>query len=72
MLASGHLRVVGTTFVEETGRTYYDLALTNKEVRLMFENMIQDWFAGNDNYNDFIRALLQDTVEVAECLGFKM
>ena len=63
LLASGYLKVVSTTLVEETGRTYYNLALTNKEVRLMFENMIQDWFSGNDDYNDFIKALLQDDVD---------
>ena len=63
LLASGYLKVVSATFVEETGHTYYDLALTNKEVYLMLENMIQDWFSGNDNYNDFIRALLQDDVD---------
>ncbi len=63
LLASGYLKVVETVFVEKTGRTYYDLALTNKEVRIMFENMIQDWFAGNDDYNDFIRALLLDDVK---------
>ena len=63
LLAGGYLKVVSATFAEETGRTYYDLALTNKEVYLMLENMIQDWFSGNDNYNDFIRALLQDDVD---------
>ncbi len=63
LLSSGYLKVVETVFVEKTGRTYYDLALTNKEVRIMFENMIQDWFAGNDDYNDFIRALLLDDVK---------
>ncbi len=58
LLASGYLKVTGTTFVERTGHTYYDLALTNKEVCIMFEHMVQDWFSGNDDYNDFIRALL--------------
>lgn len=29
----------------------------------MFENIIQDWFSGNDDYNDFIRALLLDDVK---------
>jgi hypothetical protein len=24
----------------------------------MFENMIRDWFSGNDDYNDFIKATL--------------
>lgn len=63
LLASGYLKVEKTIFVERTGRTYYDMALTNKEVRIMFENMIQDWFSGNDDYNDFIRALLLDDVK---------
>ena len=58
LLASGYLKAVGSVFVEETGRTYYDLALTNKEVRIMFEKMVQDWFSQSDNYNEFIRALL--------------
>lgn len=52
LLASGYLKAVGNIFVEETGRTYYDLALTNKEVRIMFEKMVQDWFSQSDNYNE--------------------
>ncbi len=63
LLASGYLKVVRKIFVEGTGRIQYELALTNKEVHIMFENMIQDWFSGNDDYNDFIRALLQDDLK---------
>ncbi len=62
LLAGGYLKVMGTTFVERTGRLYYDLALTNKEVRIMFEKMVNGWFSGSDDYNDFIRALLQNDV----------
>lgn len=58
LLASGYLKVVRTTFVEDTGHIYHDLALTNKEVRIMFENMIQDWFSADSGYSDFISALL--------------
>ena len=58
LLASGYLRVSDTTFVERTGRTYYKLVLTNKEVHIMFEDMVRDWFSVNDYYNDFIKALL--------------
>lgn len=60
LLAGGYLKVVSTEFVERTGTLYYQLALTNKEVRIMFENMIRDWFEGygSDHYNDFIKALL--------------
>lgn len=63
LLAGGYLKVVDWTFVEKTGSTYYDLTLTNKEVHIMFNNMIQDWFSGNDNYNDFIKALLLGDVK---------
>ncbi len=63
LLAGGYLKVAGTVFQEQTGRRYYDLALTNKEVHIMFENMIQDWFSENDDYNDFIRALLLDDLK---------
>lgn len=63
LLASGYLKVVNMDFVERTGRTYYELALTNKEVYVMFENMIRDWFSGNDDYNDFIKAMLMDDLK---------
>lgn len=63
LLASGYLRVAGVIFSEETGRMSYDLILTNKEVRIMFENMIQGWFSENNSYNAFIRALLLDDVK---------
>lgn len=64
LLASGYLKVEETEFFEETGRCYYTLALTNKEVRFMFENMVRDWFAEDDSsYNDFIRALLLDDIK---------
>lgn len=60
-LASGYLKVVKTEFLMRTGRTIYSLSLTNREVRIMFENMIHGWFADYDSgYNDFVRALLQE------------
>ncbi len=62
-LASGYLKVADTVFEERTGRMYYDLTLTNKEVHIMFANMVQDWFAWNDDYNDFIKALLLGDVK---------
>ena len=59
LLAGGYLKTVDVEFVERTGRTYYTLALTNKEVRIMFEDMILDWFVPQEgNYNAFIKALL--------------
>lgn len=59
MLASGYLKVVQYTLDEPSGREYYVLALTNKEVRIMFQNMIRDWFAAEEpEYNNFIKALM--------------
>ena len=60
LLASGYLRVEHLFFDEERGRDEYDLVLTNKEVRLMFEEMIEGWFSKDtQKYNGFIKALLQ-------------
>lgn len=60
-LASGYLKVKNYTFHMECGRETYELVLTNKEVRLMFERMIRGWFSEKDPaYNSFIRALLRD------------
>ena len=63
LLASGYLKVSGKTFVERTGHMQYELALTNKEVHIMFADMVQDWFSGSEDYNDFIRALLLDDIK---------
>ena len=63
LLASRYLKVAEAVFSEETGRTYYELTLTNREVKIMFENMIQGWFAENSSYNAFIKALLLDDVK---------
>lgn len=63
LLASGYLKVTKHEINQRTGREYYHLALTNREVQLMFENIIQDWFADvAEDYNDFITALLQGNV----------
>lgn len=63
LLASGYLKVVDMAFVESVGRAYYKLTVTNKEVHIMFEAMVRDWFSGNDYYNDFIRALLRGDIK---------
>lgn len=57
-LAGGYLRVkhFGT---DRRGREIYDLVLTNHEVTLMFEQMVEDWFTEfTPAYNHFIKALL--------------
>ena len=64
LLAGGYLKVVEYTIDSDTGRQEYELALTNMEVRIMFENMIKDWFAQfTPAYNEFIKALLQGNVK---------
>ena len=60
LLASGYLKVLSYELDPNIGKPRYELALTNMEVRLMFEDMIKDWFADyTPAYNEFIKALLQ-------------
>lgn len=59
LVASGYLRIENYVINEKRGRIEYDLKLTNKEVRVMFEQMIEDWFKEyTPAYNMFIKALL--------------
>ncbi len=63
-LASGYLKVAERNFSPRTRRFTYCMELTNLEVYMMFENMIQDWFSDEDvPYNNFIKALLLNDVE---------
>ena len=63
LLASGYLKVE-EYYQEPSGRFRYTLALTNREVRLMFEYMIESWFADyNSDYNDFIKMLFAGDLE---------
>ena len=57
LLASGYLKA--ENHILNNGWEEYDLALTNLEVRMMFQRMIADWFMESSSaYNDFTRALL--------------
>ena len=59
LLAGGYLKVRGLQINPRTDKISYELMLTNREVRLMFEGMIEDWFSETvPAYNDFIRAML--------------
>ncbi|MCI9143190.1 MAG: AAA family ATPase [Lachnospiraceae bacterium] len=63
-LASGYLKAESYMLNEETGGDLYELALTNKEVQVMFQKMIRKWFSNTGTvYNGFIKALLQDDVK---------
>lgn len=64
LLASGYLKIEKMAFDEPSGFTHYTLSLTNKEVRIMFQKMVHDWFyTGSHAYNDFVKALLMGDVE---------
>ena len=61
-MASGYLKVVNyEEYDTDTDMAVpkYELALTNREVSVMFRGMVQGRFAGEaSNYNDFVKALL--------------
>ena len=61
MLASGYLKQIAIKETSE-GIWQYKLTLTNKEVQIMFRNMIKKWFRrkGAAAYNEFIQAFLQN------------
>lgn len=60
LLATGYLRVK-QLHIDKRCRETYELVLTNYEVTLMFERMIEDWFMeSTPAYNNFIKALLTD------------
>lgn len=69
LLASGYLKVLqviekDTDFggIERT----YELTLTNVEVIQMFAKFIKGWFhnkGNSENYNEFVRSLLQNNVK---------
>lgn len=64
LLAGGYLRVEDYAIDEDEGRELYELALTNKEVYIMFRKMIGKWFSGSASVcNGFIKALLGGDTE---------
>ncbi len=69
LLASGYLKILNVEDFEEIGfeewkQPRYELALTNFEVRCMFENMIKNWFApAASSYSRFIKAMFVGDIE---------
>ena len=67
LLACGYLKVISYEKYEDIpdgSIPKYELALTNMEVRLMFQSMVHGWFVNaEDDYNDFIKALLCGDVD---------
>lgn len=70
LLAAGYLKVLGTEAesADEAAEdnVWYTLALTNYEVRQMFRKMVRGWFQGSTRvvYNEFIKAMLNDNVQM--------
>lgn len=64
LLATGYLKAKRYYFNEIRGKKEYDLAITNQEIRFMFEQMVEGWFSDHiPEYNEFIKALLSDDRE---------
>ncbi len=70
LLASGYLKVIRYEEMKAdyaAGLAYdpeYELALTNLEVRLMFQNMVQGWFGTSmSDYHEFLRAMAAGNVK---------
>lgn len=62
LLASGYVKLKSYTL--KAGRIKCEVLLTNQEVRVMFEEMIDDWFAEfTPAYNGFVKALLRGDLE---------
>ena len=67
LLASGYLKAAKYEIITDLydgWRKEYTLELTNFEVKVMFRNMIQQWFSSiSSDYNRFIKALLLGDVD---------
>ncbi len=67
LLASGYLKVLSYEEydkIPQGAQPQYELALTNREVSFMFQNMIRMWFSDAEtDYNDFVKALLLGDVK---------
>ena len=67
LVAAGYLKVLRyerEDLVENGEEAKYELSLTNYEVDRMFRMMVRGWFKPVEtDYNDFIRALLEDDLD---------
>ena len=67
LLASGYLKVLSFESygdIPDGAQPKYQLALTNLEVKTMFQNMIHDWFSVvEEDYSDFVQALLTSDIK---------
>ena len=66
LLASGYLKIIYAPRMFETGiyeKPVYQLTLTNREVQIMFRNMVQGWFQKGGGMSGFIRAMLNGNTD---------
>ena len=65
LLATGYLKVVAAETLGARKKEVFTLTLTNLEVSILFENMVNSWFRDNTRipYNDFIKAMLLNDVD---------
>ncbi len=67
LLATGYLKVVRMVSVKEAsqtnGQALYTLALTNLETKLMFRQMVRNWFAQTGGLSGFAKAMLRGDEE---------
>ncbi len=67
LLASGYLKVLSYDDISELEigeKACYDLTVTNREVFMMFHDMVDSWFQKtNADYNAFIKAMLMQDVD---------
>ncbi|MBD5486290.1 MAG: AAA family ATPase [Lachnospiraceae bacterium] len=64
LLASGYLRAIHYEFNMIRRKAEFDLQLTNMEVYVTFEQMIESWFEGCRRVNNaFLQAMLDDDVQ---------
>ena len=64
LLASGYLRAVHHEFNMAQGKMEFDLKLTNREVNVMFRELIGNWFEECRRVNNaFLQALMADDVK---------
>ena len=67
LVASGYLKVLDYDRLgdlELGEEALYELEVTNREVRIMFDGLVRSWFKKtNADYNDFIKAMLMKDVD---------
>ena len=62
LLASGYLKTERIIREHTNDEPVYVLSLTNFEVKRMFSRMVKSWFNENNDFNDFVKAMLRGDI----------